>query len=199
MPKTVIRAGYGRAFDPGFFGDIFGQLVTQTIPVLQNQGLGELDGQIYDAARNLDGSVYNIATGPTAPSNQYNIPANGQLPLPPGIYPTSRPDRMRIPEVDGWNLTVQQQLGATTSFTLAYVGNKSTHSIPNSTWGGINWNDYTITGFAEGLSSVPTLRLLRQVGDLRSRVYRVLRERSQCSLQLACKPRSKSDSPADCR
>jgi len=152
MPKTVVRAGYGRAFDPGFFGDIFGQLVTQTIPVLQNQGLGQLDGELYDAARNLDGSVYNIATGPTAPSNQYNIPANGQLPLPPGIYPTSRPDRMRIPEVDGWNLTVQQQLSATTSFSLAYVGNKSTHSIPNSTWGGINWNDYTIAGFAEGLS-----------------------------------------------
>jgi hypothetical protein len=152
MPRTVLRGGYGRAFDPGFFGDIFGQLVTQTIPVLQNQGLGQLDGEIYDAARNLDGSVYNIATGPTAPSNQYNIPANGQLPLPAGIYPTSRPDRVRIPEVDGWNLTLQQQLGATTSFSLAYVGNKSTHSIPNSTWGGINWNDYTITGFAEGLT-----------------------------------------------
>ena len=89
---------------------------------------------------------------PTAPSNQYNIPANGQLPLPAGIYPTSRPDQMRIPEVDGWNLTIQQQLGATTSFSLAYVGNKSTHSIPNSTWGGINWNDYTIVGFAQGLS-----------------------------------------------
>ncbi len=152
MPRTVVRGGYGRAFDPGFFGDIFGQLVTQTIPVLQNQGLGQLDGEIYDAARNLDGTVYNIATGPTTPSSQYNIPANGQLPLPPGIYPTSRPDRMRIPQVDGWNLTVQQQLDPTTSFTLAYVGNKSTHSIPNSTWGGINWNDYTVVGFAEGLS-----------------------------------------------
>ena len=41
---------------------------------------------------------------------------------------------------------------ATTSFSVAYVGNKSTHSIPNSTWGGINWNDYTMVGFAEGLS-----------------------------------------------
>jgi hypothetical protein len=152
MPTTVVRGGYGRAYDPGFFGDIFGQLVTQTIPVLQNQGLGQLDGEIYDAARNLDGSVYNVATGPSAPVNQYNIPANGQLPLPPGIYPTSRPDQMRIPYVDGWNVTVQQQLDSTTSFSLAYVGNKSTHSIPNSTWGGINWNDYTVVGFAQGLT-----------------------------------------------
>ncbi|MGC2399826.1 MAG: TonB-dependent receptor [Acidobacteriaceae bacterium] len=151
-PSTVIRGGYGRAFDPGFFGDIFGQLVTQTIPVLQNQQLNQLDGELYDAARNLDGSVYNIATGPTAPQNQYDIPSNGQLPLPAGISPTSRPDRMRIPYVDGWNLTLQQQLGNTTSFSLAYVGNKSTHSIPNSTWGGVNWNDYTVDGFAQGLS-----------------------------------------------
>jgi hypothetical protein len=151
-PRTVVRGGYGRAFDPGFFGDIFGQLVTQTIPVLQNQQLSQLDGEIYDAARNLDGSIFNVATGPSAPNNAYVIPANGQLPLPPGISPTSRPDRMRIPEVDGWNLTLQQQLDSTTSFSLAYVGNKSTHSIPNSTWGGINWNDYTVVGFAEGLS-----------------------------------------------
>jgi outer membrane receptor protein involved in Fe transport len=64
MPRTVVRGGYGRAYDPGFFGDIFGQLVTQTIPVLQNQGLGQLDGEVYDAARNLDGSIYNVATGP---------------------------------------------------------------------------------------------------------------------------------------
>jgi Carboxypeptidase regulatory-like domain/TonB dependent receptor len=152
LPRTVVRGGYGRAYDPGFFGDIFGQLVTQTIPVLQDQGLNQLDSESYDAARNLDGSIYNIATGPTAPTSQYNIPANGQLPLPAGIYPTSRPDRMRIPEVDGWNLTLQQQLDATTSFSLAYVGNKSTHSIPNSTWGGINWNDYTVDGFAQGLT-----------------------------------------------
>jgi len=152
MPKTVIRGGYGRAYDPGFFGDIFGQLVTQTIPVLQNQGLGQLDGEVYDAARNLDGSIYNVATGPSTPVNQYNIPANGQLPLPPGIYPTSRPDQMRIPYVDGWNLTLQQQLGSTASFSLGYVGNKATHAIPNSTWGGINWNDYTVVGFAQGLT-----------------------------------------------
>jgi hypothetical protein len=152
MPRTVVRGGYGRAFDPGFFGDIFGQLVTQTIPVLQNQQLSQLDGELYDAARNLDGTVFNVASGPSAPNNAYVIPANGQLPLPPGISPTSRPDRMRIPEVDGWNLTLQQQIDSTTSFSLAYVGNKSTHSITASTWGGVNWNDYTVVGFAEGLT-----------------------------------------------
>ena len=184
LPRTVVRAGYGRAFDPGFFGDIFGQLVTQTIPVLQNQGLGQLDGELYDAARNLDGSVYNIATGPTAPSNQYNIPANGQLPLPAGIYPTSRPDRMRIPEVDGWNLTIQQQLGATTSFTLAYVGNKSTHSITSIHLGRHQLERLHDRRLCSRFESMPTIRLLCQVGHLWSRVHRLLRERGECPLQL---------------
>ena len=96
-PRTVLRGGYGRAFDPGFFGDIFGQLVTQTIPVLQNQQLSQLDGELYDAARNLDGTIFNIATGPSAPVNAIHDSPNGQIPLPPGISPTSRPDQMRIP------------------------------------------------------------------------------------------------------
>jgi Carboxypeptidase regulatory-like domain/TonB dependent receptor len=41
--KTVIRGGYGRAFDPGFYGAIFGQTLTGTIPVVQSQGLNQLD------------------------------------------------------------------------------------------------------------------------------------------------------------
>ncbi len=151
-PSTVVRGGYGRAYDPGFFGAIFGQTVTGTIPVQQNQGLNQLDGISYDAVRNSDGSIYNIATGPSAPVSQYNIPADGQLPLPDGIYPTTRPNQIRIPYVDGWNLTLQQQLDPTSSFSIAYVGNKSTHSIAYSTWGGVNWNDYTVVGFAQGLS-----------------------------------------------
>ncbi len=36
-PKTVIRAGYGRSFDTGVFGSIFGHTVTQNLPVLANQ------------------------------------------------------------------------------------------------------------------------------------------------------------------
>ncbi len=35
--KTVIRAGYGRSFDTGVFGSIFGHTVTQNLPVLANQ------------------------------------------------------------------------------------------------------------------------------------------------------------------
>ena len=38
-PQTVIRAGYGRSFDIGVFGSIFGHAATQNLPVLANQQL----------------------------------------------------------------------------------------------------------------------------------------------------------------
>jgi len=37
MEKTVIRAGYGRSFDIGTFGSLFGHTVTQNLPVLLTQ------------------------------------------------------------------------------------------------------------------------------------------------------------------
>ena len=37
--KTVVRTGYGRSFDLGVFGSIFGHMVTQNLPVLANQSL----------------------------------------------------------------------------------------------------------------------------------------------------------------
>ena len=38
-PKTVIRAGYGRSFDLGVFGSIFGHTATQNLPILTHQSL----------------------------------------------------------------------------------------------------------------------------------------------------------------
>ena len=38
-PKTVVRMGYGRSFDIGVFGSLFGHTVTQNLPVLANQQL----------------------------------------------------------------------------------------------------------------------------------------------------------------
>ena len=37
--KTVIRTGYGRSFDIGVFGSVFGHVVTQNLPVLANQSI----------------------------------------------------------------------------------------------------------------------------------------------------------------
>src|SRR5215207_6106686 len=38
-PRTVIRGGYGRSYDIGVFGSLFGHTVTQNLPVLATQQL----------------------------------------------------------------------------------------------------------------------------------------------------------------
>jgi hypothetical protein len=155
--KGVIRGGLGRAFDPGFYGDIFGATFSQTIPVLQTQQ--ESDPTNTDAARNNDGSVYNIASGPSAPTSAFNIPASGEFILPVNQGGNSRPTTVRVPDVYGWNVAYQQQLTSSTAVTVAYVANKASHTLAGSTWGGLNWNDPPIAGWALGLNNAPNCPL----------------------------------------
>ncbi len=65
--KTVIRAGYGRSFDIGVFGSIFGHTVTQNLPVLTNQ-------QINSAT--TTSSAFTLDVGPTTPV-PVAVPTNG--------------------------------------------------------------------------------------------------------------------------
>ena len=53
--KTVVRMGYGRSFDVGTFGSIFGRSVTQNLPVLGIQNL--------NPPNNFE-SVFNLSQGP---------------------------------------------------------------------------------------------------------------------------------------
>lgn len=151
--KSVVRAGLGRAFDPGFYGDILGATLSQTIPVLQTQSENQGDGLSTDAARNLDGTVYNIETGPSAPISAFAIPASGEFVLPVGQGGSSRPTTVRVPDVYGWNASYQRQLTASTAVTASYVANKATHTLAGSTWGGLNWNDPPISAWAQGLEA----------------------------------------------
>jgi hypothetical protein len=117
--KTVIRMGYGRSFDIGTFGSLFGHVVTQNLPVLSTQFL----------ATDTFQSVFNLSQGPSPPVFPA-VPANGLLPLPDGVSANARPFKMRLPTLDAWNVAVQHRLARNTFVEAAYVGNKGTHVFP---------------------------------------------------------------------
>jgi outer membrane receptor protein involved in Fe transport len=90
--KTVVRVGYGRTFDVGTFGSIFGHSVTQNLPVLGIQQL--------TPANNFE-SVFNLSQGPpfldvnTVLDKQPKGP-NGNPLLPDGIRSFVYPKKMRL-------------------------------------------------------------------------------------------------------
>ncbi len=130
-PATVFRAGYGRSFDIGVFGSIFGHAATQNLPVLQNQAI----------TASGTGSAFVLSAGPTPPAI-VAVPANGLL-VNPGAQVTSRarPSTLRLPTLDAWNASLQQSLTPTMSLTIAYVGNKGTHTFGDSSGNAVNPNE----------------------------------------------------------
>lgn len=154
-PKTVLRMGYGRSYDIGVFGSLFGHSVTQNLPVLAVQ---ELDNH-------GNSSVFTLAQGPpaftaffglNAPPNQggvpnTSIPSSGRIFLPNGVFARALPFKQRLPSVDAYNFMVQHQLTRTISIEAGYVGNKGTHAFAG---GGpaANVNQATLQGFLQGLS-----------------------------------------------
>jgi hypothetical protein len=134
--KTVIRLGYGRSYDIGVFGSLFGHSVTQNLPVLAVQELNR---------STQFGSVFTLAQGPPAPIFPA-VPSNGRFLLPNGVFARALPDKQRLPAVDAYNITVQYQWTESVSLEAAYVGNKGTHVFAG---GGpaFNVNEATLVGF----------------------------------------------------
>ncbi len=110
--KTVLRAGFGRSYDLGVFGSLFGHTVTQNLPVLAGQNMNR---------PNQFASVFNLAQGPPAPSRSRSGP-DGTFPWPTGVTPRVTPRKQRPPEVDAWNVTVQRQLTSTMSVEVGLRG-----------------------------------------------------------------------------
>jgi hypothetical protein len=131
-PTTVVRAGYGRSFDAGYAGDIFGIAATQNPPVTVEQ--------------NVETVGFNLAQGPPKfifptsshfslmdlavanPGNPNPTPPAPATP-PSGAVLYALPSRVRVPTVDSWNLTLQHELTSHLYFELAYVGDKGTHGF----------------------------------------------------------------------
>jgi outer membrane receptor protein involved in Fe transport len=143
--KTVIRAGYGRSFDTGVFGSIFGHVVTQNLPVLADQAISEPGNT---------GTAFNMSVGP--PANVFpTVPSNGLLPAQGySVSPKARPNPLRFPTIDAWNLAVQRAITSTMNITVAYVGNKGTHTLGDGDNNNTNPNEaalflpgqYSVTG-----------------------------------------------------
>jgi len=142
IPKTVIRTGYGRGFNLGVFGSIFGHNVTQNLPILGIQSV--------QPANNFD-AVFMLNNGPQ-PLDSASILAaqrkgpNGKNILPNGVTAFVITNPIRFPTVDAWNFTIQRQLSSTSSAEVAYVGTKGTHTFAGI-GGDYNPNQADINGF----------------------------------------------------
>jgi len=128
--KTVIRAGFGMSYDIGVFGSNFGHTVTQNLPVLISQ---QVNASTFNGCGNCDSyaPAFTLAQGPPA-AEFPAVPSSGVLPLqgPTGqVSPRVRPLSQIVPYIYAYNLTVQQQLGKTTTLSIAYVGNLGRHGF----------------------------------------------------------------------
>jgi len=133
--KTVVRSGYGRSFDIGVFGSVFGHTVTQNLPVLTNQ-------QINSAT--TTSAAFTLDQGPAGPAT-IAVPSNGLLPNPGAqVNSRARPNPMRFPQIDAWNLAFQRAMTPSLTLTMAYVGNKGTYTLGDGSGNTINPNEAAI-------------------------------------------------------
>ncbi|HMD99994.1 MAG TPA: TonB-dependent receptor [Terriglobia bacterium] len=173
-PKTVVRMGYGRSFDIGTFGSIFGHTVTQNVPVLANQSLNAPSGAsdaftLSVGPSSLDPSTIlqnncNAITLKTSTVNGTQCLGPTGNPLnPDGISPHVHPKNQRLLTVDAWNVTVQRALSNTMSAEVGYVANKGSHVFigdgPN-----YNINDPTLAGFTPGRNNNPAKPYYAKLG-----------------------------------
>ncbi|MEO5896343.1 MAG: TonB-dependent receptor, partial [Vicinamibacterales bacterium] len=134
--KTVLRAGYGRSYDLGVFGSLFGHSVTQNLPVLSVQEL--------NAPENFD-RVFTLGQGPPPPVFPA-VPQSGRFPLPNGVFARALPEKQRPPTVDAFNVIVQRQLTDTMSVEAGYVGNRGRNVFAGD-GPAINVNQPTLVGY----------------------------------------------------
>ena len=138
-PNTVVRAGYGRAYGQGWSGNTFGEVLTFSFPTAVTQNLVPATSYYHDG--------FSLSQGPPAYTFAA-IPSNGNYPLPNGIQQSTRPLTMRIPTLDAWNLTLQQQFTNSLSLQIAYVGSHGFHNMFDSS-NQADPNQQTLAGFGQ--------------------------------------------------
>jgi hypothetical protein len=127
LPNTVVRGGIGQVYDTvGYFGTIFGTVLTHNLPVLADEDI---------TASNAIGQFATTLAAPPVRPPAPTIPSNGIIPLSNNFNPQFRPERIQLPKVDQWNVAVQQQFGPNTTLEVAYVGNHAERIYPGETYG----------------------------------------------------------------
>lgn len=103
--KTVVRAGYGVFYDAGMF--------------------------VVNSSQYFNPPYFSIRVWfPTAtvfPSLTNPFPSNGGI-VPPATLNTVSPDATTT-NLQHWNLSIERQLAASTTLSLAYVGSKGTNLV----------------------------------------------------------------------
>jgi hypothetical protein len=147
-PKTVVRTGYGRVYGIGWSGNTFGEVLAWTYPIQYSQNVNPIT-QYTNYYVNSSGQQVplTLSGGPPAPSFP-PIPSNGQFPLPNGYGVPTRPLRVRLPTLDAWNLTIQQEITPSLALQIAYVGTHGFHNMFDSS-NQFDPNQATINGFNE--------------------------------------------------
>jgi outer membrane receptor protein involved in Fe transport len=154
-PNTVVRAGYGRVFGQGWSGNTYGEVLTFSFPTQVSQNLNPVTNAaaVFNLTQPLPLPTGTVPPGP--PGYTFApIPANGNYPLPNGVSVPTRPLFVRLPTLDAWNLTVQQEITPTMSFQIAYVGSHAIHNMFDSS-NQASPNTQTIAGFNDCSSSPP--------------------------------------------
>ena len=159
--------GYGRSYDIGVFGSLFGHTVTQNLPVLAHQTLNSATFDNKTPAYNFTGQCLSAPfdpsiCGPISGSAAFPVvPSDGILPFfgvcpesvaqaggpcQGSVQPHTRPDKLVVPTVDAWNFTVQRQLTSKTSIDVAYVANHGSHVFKGN-GPAYNANQATVVGY----------------------------------------------------
>jgi hypothetical protein len=134
--RTVLRGGFGRSYDLGVFGSLFGHSVTQNLPVLSVQEI--------NAPENFE-RVFTLAEGPPPPEFPV-VPTNGRFRLPNGVFARALPEKQRPPTVDAFNVMVQRQITDTMSVEVGYVGNRGRNVFAGD-GPAFNVNQPTLAGY----------------------------------------------------
>jgi hypothetical protein len=147
-PNTVLRAGFGRVYGQGWSGDTFGEVLSFTYPIQVSQNLTQNNPYITSVYPPTDpnpGTPVTLTNGPPAYAFA-PIPSNGQYILPDGVGVPTRPLEVRLPTLDAWNLTLQQEINKSTALQIAYVGSHGIHNMFDSS-NQFDPNQPTLNGF----------------------------------------------------